>query len=70
MQKMVMLTEEEWRRLPIKLAEAMHDESLQGYGYKVVARDTGEEIVDRLQDWFYGIVSTSLKKVLESDYDY
>ena len=63
-----MLTEEEWRRLPIKLAEAMHDESLQSY--KVVARDTGEEIVDRLQDWFYGMVSTSFYKVLESDYDY
>lgn len=66
MQKMIVFTEEEYQRLPIKLAEEMHNESLKGYGYKVIARDTGEEITDRLQDWFYGMVSTAFYKTTES----
>lgn len=67
MQKMIMLTEKEWEELPLKIAQSLHAHSVKHYGFKIVSRDGGREITDRLEDWFAGTVGMAFLDATKPD---
>lgn len=62
-----MMAEEEQRGLQRKVAKALYVYSLEDYGFKVVSKDAGEEITERLDDWFVGVVAIAFHKAAKAD---
>ena len=56
MQKSVILSEKEWRSIPIEIGEIMYKYAKKKDGFKIVSKEDGEEITERLDDWFVGII--------------
>lgn len=66
MTKAVILTEQEWKMLPVKLGQALARHSQKPYGFVVAPKESGEPITDRLDDWFVGTVALLWGEVVES----
>jgi len=48
-----------------EVALALHRYSLKNMASKIVSRDTGEEITERLGDWFVGVVGIAFQEVIK-----
>jgi hypothetical protein len=58
MKRVVILTEEEWRSLPIRIGQALREQSEKGWGFRVLSRETGQEIVgDDLRNFLIGTIA-------------
>lgn len=66
MQRSVILTAEEFDRLPVKIAEALYEHALSRAGFTAISKETGEPIVDRFKDWLTGVVVMAFHKATKS----
>ena len=53
-QRCIVLTEDEWRQLPIQIANNLYAESLKKSGFTVTLKESGLPIIDRFGDWLVG----------------
>ncbi len=63
MNKCVILTEKEYRELPVLIARELVRAANKESGFQVVSKETGGPIVDRFEDWMTGTVSLAFGEV-------
>ena len=63
MKEQVVLTKRQWTQLPLLIAQRLHDHSRRSYGFKLVSRETGEEITDKVDMYLLGVVSSEWPKI-------
>jgi len=54
MEKLVVFTEEEYKGLMIKFADQLREDWKKGWGYKVISRETGEDILEKEDNYLVG----------------
>lgn len=63
MKEQVVLTKRQWTHLPLLIAQHLHHHSRRSYGFKLVNRETGEEITDKVDMYLLGVVSSEWSKI-------
>lgn len=66
MKEQVVLTKRQWTQLPLLIAQHLHYHSRRSYGFKLVSRETGEEITDKVDMYLLGVVASEWSKIEES----
>jgi hypothetical protein len=59
------LPQREFEQLPVLLGQELARIAEQRYGFKVVCREDGTEVGDRLADYLVGFVTTAWNSVIE-----
>ena len=54
MEKQVVMTEEEYKGLIIEFTKHLRYHFKKGYGYKIISRETGEDILEREDNCLLG----------------
>lgn len=71
MKHCVILTEADWRSLVPELARYLEREARKPGGFRIIDKETGKEIDDRLGDWLCGELQLAMinweKQHLESN---
>ena len=63
-QHAVIIPQREFEQLPVLLGQALARFAAKGYGFKLVNREDGKEIDDRLADYLVGVVGQCWNEVL------
>lgn len=50
----VVIDREQFDRLPVELGQSLARMALSGAGFRVISRETGEEVTDRLDHYLIG----------------
>ena len=67
MQKTISMTEKEFDRIKWDIITEIHEFSKKPYGFKMISRDTGEEITDDMQ--VHGMLLPSIEHVFDQAFD-
>lgn len=67
MQKQVVMPQKEWDSIPVELAKRLAAEARKSSGFRIVDKESGEEIVDRLEDWLCGNIYLAFHNAFHED---
>ena len=64
-QHAVIIPQREFEQLPVLLGQALARFAAKGYGFKLVNREDGKEIDDRVEDYLVGVMNQVWNEVLK-----
>ncbi len=65
-QHAVIIPQREFEQLPVLLGQALARLAAHGYGFKLIDRESGKEIDDRVEDYLVGVVRQCWNEVTEN----
>lgn len=67
MQRVIIMSKKEFEDLKYDIITEIHEYSKQGYGFKMVSRDTGEDVTDDMQ--VLGMLMHPINRVCAKHFD-
>lgn len=52
-----------WRELPNKIGKILHREAIGKDGFRIISKEDGKEITERLDDWVVGTILIAFGKL-------